>query len=251
MSDGFTPASAPAAFFLAARLVKCAARGAPPVLAERLKEEWLADLAAQRSAFAGLSFALGCSWATRVIAREHRDVSARVATSSTAGSRTLAIDFWSRSMTRFRSLWIAVAALAVTALLIFAAGEFAERAFSFVLRHDAYFANPWWSLAVSLGSVLLAIAVSLRQKRVHPRYAGGPGLPESRPRGAFWFRALVIFANSALLFAASVWFGFTTMHALPGSEMRTVGWGVALFLAAGGVGLLMLIPTLLSRPRSP
>jgi hypothetical protein len=201
------------------------------VLAERLEEEWLADLAAQPSTFAGLSFALGCCWATRVIAREHGAASARVATSSSSGSRTLAIDFWSRSMTRVRWLWIAVAALAVTALLVFAAGEFAERAMSSFL----------WPLALVFGLVVWVIAVGLRQTRAHPRHDGRPALPESRPRGASWFRTLVIFANSALLFAASVWFGFTTMHALPGSEMRTVGWRVALFMAAAGVGLLVIL----------
>jgi hypothetical protein len=45
---------------IAAARVRQAARCAPPPLAARLKEEWLADLAAQPAALARLSFALGC-----------------------------------------------------------------------------------------------------------------------------------------------------------------------------------------------
>jgi protein TonB len=53
------------------RLIRRAARTAPAPLAERLEEEWQADLATRRSAASRLRFALGCCWATRVIAREH------------------------------------------------------------------------------------------------------------------------------------------------------------------------------------
>jgi protein TonB len=52
-------------------LIHQAARSAPISLAERLHEEWLADLATRRSAASRLRFALGCCWATRVIALEH------------------------------------------------------------------------------------------------------------------------------------------------------------------------------------
>jgi periplasmic protein TonB len=52
-------------------LIQRAARNAPPSLSERLEEEWLADLAAQRGQIARLRFGLGCCWATRVIAHEH------------------------------------------------------------------------------------------------------------------------------------------------------------------------------------
>jgi periplasmic protein TonB len=51
-------------------LVSRAARKAPPGLAPRLEEEWLADLLARQGAFSRLRFGLGCCWATRVIARE-------------------------------------------------------------------------------------------------------------------------------------------------------------------------------------
>jgi TonB family protein len=56
---------------LARTLIRFAARQAPRSLAERLAEEWLADLAAQRPGWPRLRLALGCCWATAVIAREH------------------------------------------------------------------------------------------------------------------------------------------------------------------------------------
>jgi periplasmic protein TonB len=52
-------------------LIHRAARSAPASLAERLEEEWLADLATRPSPLSRLRFALGCCWATRVIAHEH------------------------------------------------------------------------------------------------------------------------------------------------------------------------------------
>lgn len=55
---------------IATALVRHAARHAPGELAERLGEEWLADLAAQAGAFQKLRFALGCCWARQVIARD-------------------------------------------------------------------------------------------------------------------------------------------------------------------------------------
>ncbi len=59
-----TPSSADA---WATALVQRAARRSPPELAERLEEEWLADLAEQPGALARLRFALGCCWAKQVI----------------------------------------------------------------------------------------------------------------------------------------------------------------------------------------
>lgn len=55
---------------VARRLIARAARKAPPGLAERLEEEWLADLTSRQGAFSRIRFGLGCCWATRVIARE-------------------------------------------------------------------------------------------------------------------------------------------------------------------------------------
>jgi len=52
-------------------LIHHAAFSAPESLSQRLEEEWLADLAARPSGASRLRFAIGCCWATRVIAHEH------------------------------------------------------------------------------------------------------------------------------------------------------------------------------------
>lgn len=69
---------------LTRRLIQHAARNSPATLSERLEEEWLADLAAQRGALSRLRFALGCCWAMRVIARDYLAAGA-AAGSSAAG----------------------------------------------------------------------------------------------------------------------------------------------------------------------
>ncbi len=55
---------------LANWLIRRAARRAPPDLAPRLEEEWLADLNAQSGLLPQVRFALGCCWATQVIAHD-------------------------------------------------------------------------------------------------------------------------------------------------------------------------------------
>lgn len=52
-------------------MIRRAARLAPPALAARLEEEWLADLMQRRTPRARLGLALGCLWAMRVITHEH------------------------------------------------------------------------------------------------------------------------------------------------------------------------------------
>jgi hypothetical protein len=59
-------------------LIHRAACHAPPSFAARLEEEWLADLAERPSAALRLRFAIGCCWATRVIAREHQPAAVAV-----------------------------------------------------------------------------------------------------------------------------------------------------------------------------
>jgi hypothetical protein len=51
-------------------LIHQAAHRAPETLSARLKEEWLADLESRSAAFSRLRCALGCCWATLVIANE-------------------------------------------------------------------------------------------------------------------------------------------------------------------------------------
>src|SRR5277367_3246199 len=74
-----------------AQLARCmvyfAARRSPRDLRERLEEEWLADLGAQTNTLAQLRFALGCCWATQIIAFDHSSVGVRVA-SAAAGQGT-------------------------------------------------------------------------------------------------------------------------------------------------------------------
>jgi hypothetical protein len=113
---GFTPESA--AFWLAAGLIRQAARGAPPVLAERLEEEWLADLAAQPSGFAALHFALGCCLATCVIAREHRFASATVISSLTSANSLSPGQPRSPSMNNTRMAWHSAAFTVVVSLAV-------------------------------------------------------------------------------------------------------------------------------------
>jgi TonB family protein len=67
-------------------LIHHAAWRAPPDLSERLEEEWRADLAVRTSAISRLRFALGCCWATRVIALEYRPSSIPV-TSAALGPK--------------------------------------------------------------------------------------------------------------------------------------------------------------------
>jgi len=73
---------------VAQRLLKRAARRAPPLLAERLEEEWLADMSARRTSVARLRLAIGCCWAASVIAHEHGTPS--VAAATARGAKTLA-----------------------------------------------------------------------------------------------------------------------------------------------------------------
>jgi TonB family protein len=89
---------------LAHWLIQLAARNSPLSLADRLEEEWLADLAAQRGGCSQLRFAIGCCWATRVIAHEHLAASVSAARSATGAGTVTAFahndpSFFSRRMT--------------------------------------------------------------------------------------------------------------------------------------------------------
>jgi TonB family protein len=73
---------------LARSLLLYAARSAPPALSERLAEEWLADFEARGGGWARLRHALGCCWATTIIAREHGAVTVAAAAPAGAGALT-------------------------------------------------------------------------------------------------------------------------------------------------------------------
>lgn len=258
MSDAFTRAPGPIGIRVAARLISCAARRAPPQLAERLEEEWLADLGAQRSSFAAVSFALGCCWATCVIARERGAASAAL---SAPGSKSFTLDpLRGPSMTRFKWLWLAVAALGVTGLVMFTAFELARHVLPFIVRHRALFAGSgglWLSLAIGGGSIFVMIALCWRQMRARlsrldvPRHHG-PRRWTDRPLPSIASRsyglidvpyaalALVIAATSGLLFAASVRFVFTAMHTA-NTERRSSLMFVSVYFTAVGAALLVVL----------
>jgi TonB family protein len=69
---------------LARWLIGCAARRAPLPLRLRLQEEWLADLASRQGTAARLRLAIGCCWATQVIAFEHATVRVSVPAAAAA-----------------------------------------------------------------------------------------------------------------------------------------------------------------------
>jgi TonB family protein len=71
-------------------LIHHAARHAPDSLAERLEEEWLADLETRTSGVSRVRFAIGCCWATQVIAFEHQPSKAAVSTTAVAAQGGIA-----------------------------------------------------------------------------------------------------------------------------------------------------------------
>jgi len=102
---------------LAQHLLQRAAHRAPPELAERLEEEWLADLAARRTALARLRLAIGCCWAASVIAREH---GTRVAAAATARGPKAVAAYAPPDSTFFsRRSAAAIAILALHVVLIY------------------------------------------------------------------------------------------------------------------------------------
>jgi TonB family protein len=68
------------------RLIRHAARHAPESLSQRLQEEWLADWTARTSAMSRLRLAIGCCWATRVIALEFQPSRVAAASPAVAGT---------------------------------------------------------------------------------------------------------------------------------------------------------------------
>lgn len=101
----------------AQHLVSWAARKAPPDLAPRLEEEWLADLTARRGAFARIRFALGCCWATRVIAHEFG--SAAVAAPSSASGQRLLVSYGGVDFSRFSRRTIALIVIVCLHIAVF------------------------------------------------------------------------------------------------------------------------------------
>ena len=80
-------------------LIHRAARHAPEFLSERMEEEWLADMAVRPTAMSRLRFAVGCCWATLVIALERPLV--RLPLTSTAVAARPMMPFAHQGLGRF------------------------------------------------------------------------------------------------------------------------------------------------------
>src|ERR1700722_5675232 len=78
-------------------LIHHAARGAPEELFLRLEEEWLADLESRSSAVSRLRFAVGCCWATVVIAGEYPRSRVAETSAAAASSAVRASGFYALS----------------------------------------------------------------------------------------------------------------------------------------------------------
>jgi hypothetical protein len=65
-------------------VIHCAAGRAPEYLSSRLEEEWLADSECRSTALSRLRFAVGCCWATVVIAHEFQRAAVPAAISAPA-----------------------------------------------------------------------------------------------------------------------------------------------------------------------
>jgi protein TonB len=103
-------------------LIRRAARRAPPPLSVRLEEEWLADLAARRGTSARLRFALGCCWATRVIALELATPLHAAAGSSGGKTAALFAGTGPSFFTRRTTIFVLVGALHTLVILGLASG---------------------------------------------------------------------------------------------------------------------------------
>jgi biopolymer transport protein ExbD len=83
---------------IARRVIEHAAHRAPATLAERLQEEWLADLSDHQGRIARLRLALGCYWAAILIKRDCSTVRTPAMTAAASGMTMAAIP---RGMTLF------------------------------------------------------------------------------------------------------------------------------------------------------
>jgi periplasmic protein TonB len=112
MNDEPAPQIARSLDALAYALVVGAARCAAPALAERLEEEWLADLAGRTGSLSRLRLALGCCWATRSINQELSALgaSAPAATAAPSTPASSAVPWWHAWPHRSAALLILIAA---------------------------------------------------------------------------------------------------------------------------------------------
>jgi TonB family protein len=103
-------------------IVRSAARQAPSHLAERLEEEWLADLLAQHGTWGQLQFALGCYWATAMITHEFPTRAAAASTASAGQALNLFAHHDANFFSGRAGLVIAILGLHALAIYGFATG---------------------------------------------------------------------------------------------------------------------------------
>ena len=103
-------------------LIRYAARQAPPSLSARLEEEWLADLTARQGTIARLRFALGCCWATRVIALELATAAGAAAGSSAGKTAALFTGAGPSILSRRTTVFVLIGALHTLVILGLASG---------------------------------------------------------------------------------------------------------------------------------
>jgi hypothetical protein len=133
--------------YAARTLVIRAARRVPASLKERLEEEWLAELSEWPTDIAKFVFAFSIYW---------------------VGTRRLASGAF--LVTRVTRLWIAIPAVAITALLTVAAGLSARLVMRvFLAHHDQW----WWPLLIHglmySPFLSLGIIIALHRRRVRRR----------------------------------------------------------------------------------
>jgi TonB family protein len=117
-------------------LTRCAARRSPAALAERLEEEWLADLALRRGTLPQLRFALGCCWAARVIA--HDPIAFGATAAAAAGGSGVGASFAAHDpsfFSRRTTVLILILCLHAAAIYGFASG-FVRQVFTEALPHS-------------------------------------------------------------------------------------------------------------------
>ncbi len=124
---------------LAHRLIVRAAHRAPATLCERLEEEWLADLRSRTSAASRLRLALGCSWATVLIAREFR-VPQLAAAGAAAGHKSFlaGLRYDMPLLSRRTIAFLAIAAIHVVLIYAFISGMTQHLFTSSTLRSQGF-----------------------------------------------------------------------------------------------------------------
>jgi protein TonB len=108
---------------LAQRLIVRAAQRAPAALSQRLEEEWLADLGSRTGSLSRLRLALGCCWASRVIAHDFRVPQLAASGAAAAHKHVLSeLRFDLPLLSRRTVAFIAIAAVHVLIIYVFISG---------------------------------------------------------------------------------------------------------------------------------